>query len=54
MMSTLALDPLIAVGVVLATALTDAAYVMFTSAVIAQARACGLVEPSGTCSRRSP
>ncbi|MBV9065832.1 MAG: hypothetical protein JO004_08700 [Methylobacteriaceae bacterium] len=37
-MSTLALDPLIAVGVVLATALTDAAYVMFTSAVIARRR----------------
>ena len=37
-MSTLALEPLIAVGVVLATALTDAAYVMFTSAVIARKR----------------
>jgi hypothetical protein len=37
-MSILALDPLIAAGVVLATALTDAAYVMFTSAVIARRR----------------
>jgi hypothetical protein len=37
-MSTLALDPFIAIGVVLATALTDAAYVMFTSAVIARKR----------------
>ena len=37
-MSILALDPLIAAGVVLATALTDAAYVMFTSAVIARKR----------------
>ncbi|MBV8851106.1 MAG: hypothetical protein JOZ16_16150 [Methylobacteriaceae bacterium] len=37
-MSTLALDPLVAVGVVLATALTDAAYVMFTSAVVARKR----------------
>ena len=37
-MSTLALDPLIAIGVVLATALTDAAYVLFTSAVIARKR----------------
>ncbi len=33
-----ALDPIIAVGVVLATALTDAAYVMFTSAVVARKR----------------
>jgi uncharacterized membrane protein YhaH (DUF805 family) len=37
-MSILALDPLIAAGVVLATALTDAAYVMFTSAVITRRR----------------
>jgi uncharacterized membrane protein YhaH (DUF805 family) len=37
-MSTLPIDPLIAAGVVLATALTDAAYVMFTSAVIARKR----------------
>ena len=32
------LDPLIAVGVVLATAATDAVYVMFTSAVVARKR----------------
>jgi hypothetical protein len=32
------IDPLIAAGVVGATALTDAAYVMFTSAVIAKRR----------------
>ena len=31
-------DPLIATGVVLATAATDAVYVMFTSAVIARRR----------------
>ena len=37
-MSTLALDAVIAIGVVLATALTDAAYVMFTSAVVARKR----------------
>jgi uncharacterized membrane protein YhaH (DUF805 family) len=37
-MSTLMFDPLIAAGLVLATALTDAAYVMFTSAVIARRR----------------
>jgi hypothetical protein len=37
-MSILTIDPLIAAGVVLATALTDAAYVMFTSAVIARKR----------------
>jgi uncharacterized membrane protein YhaH (DUF805 family) len=34
----LAIDPLIAVGVVLATAATDAVYVMFTSAVVARRR----------------
>lgn len=33
-----AIDPLIAVGVVLATAATDAVYVMFTSAVVARRR----------------
>jgi len=32
------LDPLIAAGVVLATAATDAVYVMFTSAVVARRR----------------
>ncbi len=32
-------DPLIALGVVLATAATDAVYVMFTSAVVARRRA---------------
>jgi hypothetical protein len=37
-MSILPLDPVIAGGLVLATALTDAAYVMFTSAVIARKR----------------
>ena len=37
-MSILSIDPLIAGGVVLATALTDAAYVMFTSAVVARRR----------------
>jgi uncharacterized membrane protein YhaH (DUF805 family) len=35
---TLSVDPLIGLGVVLATALTDAAYVMFTSAVVARRR----------------
>ena len=34
----LAFDPLLAVGVVLATAATDAVYVMFTSAVVARRR----------------
>ena len=34
----LAIDPWIAVGVVLATAATDAVYVMFTSAVVARKR----------------
>ena len=33
-----AVDPLTAAGVVLATALTDAAYVRFTSAVVARRR----------------
>lgn len=33
---TLAIDPLIAAGVVLATAVTDALYVMFTSSVAAR------------------
>jgi hypothetical protein len=37
-----AIDPLTAGGVLLATAATDAVYVMFTSAVVA--RACGNVE----------
>ena len=32
------LDPLLALGVVLATAATDAVYVMFTSAVVARRR----------------
>jgi hypothetical protein len=32
------IDPLIAAGVVLATAATDAVYVMFTSAVVARRR----------------
>jgi hypothetical protein len=35
----LAIDPLIAAGVVLATAATDAVYVMFTSAVVALVQA---------------
>ena len=35
-MWTLQIDPLIAVGVVLATATTDAAYVMFTASVAAR------------------
>jgi uncharacterized membrane protein YhaH (DUF805 family) len=34
----LAIDPLIAVGVVVATAATDAVYVMFTSAVVTRRR----------------
>src|SRR6478752_2735361 len=34
----LGIDPLIAIGVVLATAATDAVYVMFTSAVVARRR----------------
>jgi hypothetical protein len=44
----LAIDPLIAVGVVLATAATDAVYVMFTSAVVARRRlhAANAVSPS--------
>ena len=33
-----AIDPLLALGVVLATAATDAVYVMFTSAVVARRR----------------
>ncbi len=33
-----AIDPLLAAGVVLATAATDAVYVMFTSAVVAKRR----------------
>jgi hypothetical protein len=32
----MAIDPLTAAGVVLATAATDAVYVMFTSAVVAR------------------
>ena len=32
------IDPLVAAGVVLATAMTDAVYVMFTSAVVARRR----------------
>lgn len=32
------IDPLLALGVILATALTDAVYVMFTSSVIARKR----------------
>ena len=32
------IDPLIAIGVVAATAITDAAYVMFTSSVVARRR----------------
>ena len=35
---TFALDPLLAVGVLLATAGTDAVYVLFTSAVVAKKR----------------
>jgi hypothetical protein len=34
----LGIEPLIAIGVVLATAATDAVYVMFTSAVVARRR----------------
>ena len=34
----LGIDPLIALGVVLATAATDAVYVMFTSAVVSRKR----------------
>src|SRR5471030_223233 len=37
-MKMVSVDPLIATGVVLATAATDAVYVMFTSAVIARRR----------------
>jgi hypothetical protein len=37
-MWSLQIDPLIALGVVLATATTDAAYVMFTASVIARRR----------------
>jgi hypothetical protein len=33
-----AIDPLLALGVVIATALTDAVYVMFTNSVIARKR----------------
>ena len=35
----LGIDPLLALGVVVATAATDAVYVMFTSAVVARRRA---------------
>ncbi len=35
---TFALDPLLAVGVLIATAATDAVYVLFTSAVVAKKR----------------
>jgi uncharacterized membrane protein YhaH (DUF805 family) len=38
MMHLPAIDPLVAAGVVIATALTDACYVMFTSAVAARRR----------------
>lgn len=38
MQSILAIDPLLALGVIVATALTDAVYVMFTSSVIARKR----------------
>jgi hypothetical protein len=37
-MMLLTIDPLVAAGVVLATAATDAVYVMFTSAVVARQR----------------
>lgn len=37
-MLTVQIDPLVAAGVVLATALTDAVYVAFTSAVVARRR----------------
>lgn len=37
-MGTLAIDPLIALGVVLATGVTDAAYVFFNAAVTARNR----------------
>ena len=37
-MTNFAIDPLTAVGVLLATAATDAVYVMFTSAVMARRR----------------
>ncbi len=37
-MPALAVDPCIAAGVVLATAATDAVYVMFTAAVVARQR----------------
>ena len=42
----MAIDPLTAAGVVLATAATDAVYVMFTSAVVARKRV-----PAATWSR---
>jgi hypothetical protein len=38
MQSIMNIDPWLALGVVLATALTDAVYVMFTSSVIARKR----------------
>ena len=38
MQSIFEIDPLLALGVVLATALTDAVYVMFTNSVIARKR----------------
>ncbi len=37
-MWSLQIDPLVAIGVLLATATTDAAYVMFTAAVVARRR----------------
>ncbi|TAK47997.1 MAG: hypothetical protein EPO23_09275 [Xanthobacteraceae bacterium] len=38
MLSSLQIDPLIALGVLVATATTDAAYVMFTSSVVERRR----------------
>jgi len=45
------IDPLVAVGVVLATAATDAVYVMFNSAVASRRRPAGPLPGAayGTC-----
>ena len=47
-----AIDPLTAGAVLLATAATDAVYVMFTSAVVARKRVPAATWSSVCCSRR--
>ncbi|WP_201835833.1 hypothetical protein [Microvirga zambiensis] len=48
------IDPLIALGVVLATATTDAAYVFFNAAVVARHRVRMEAEPSKVIRSRDP